>query len=232
MNSTFSNISLIETLEAIIDEMRESGVVVGAYDGANTTFTGANSLKKNDIVSIGGERLRVIEASSTSFKVFGDYHSETSYKALAPYFLYGHILEIANVLAEKSDKPLAYKYQNYPVIMLPLDIQSSYKQGETTFNNVRLIIANRALPENKASDRLTDNFIPVLYPIYEALITKLSRSPLFDNRMSRPFITHKKYDRLFWGTQLNSNSTNNVLRDYLDAVEVTELNLIVKNQNC
>lgn len=151
-----------------------------------------------------------------------------------PYFRYGNIKEIGNLLMEVDKSSNSLKYKKYPLVILPLDVSSNYNQKKNTFDyeNVTLYIVNYTKPESSASQRKTESFDAVLIPIYERLIKAVRNSPMIDNSNNIPFIAHTKTDRYFWGSSLNKNNTKNILGDYLDAIEISKLKLSVKNINC
>ena len=231
----FKNISIIDVVSDIVDSMRPQGGYTGAtYDGTHTTVTASNSFKPFDMVMIGSIDYAIVSATSTTFKVKGDVTGETTYKGLAPYFAYGHILEIANKLIRIDKSKGVKKFEKYPIILLPLDVSSEYNQlfGSFDYSDVTIYIANKTEPTYTAADRLEHSFEPVLYPLYESFMEQLRINPNVLQSDNTPFPKHTKIDRFFWGTQLNQNSTKNILNDYLDCIEINKLKISIKNINC
>ncbi len=230
----FSNLDIIDVIGDVVDSMRLSGSYTASFDGTNSTVTADNSFQPMETVIINSTDYLIISATSTEFVIKGDVTSENTYQAAAPYFSFGHILEIANELTKKDNSTGLLKFQKYPIILLPLDVVSQFNQLRGTFDyeNVRILIANRTQPQYTATQRRANNFIPTLWPLYETFIEKLSRAVGTENGSNIPFISHKKTDRFFWGTELNSNSTKNIVNDFLDCVEISELNIKVKKINC
>lgn len=145
-----------------------------------------------------------------------------------PYFEFGHIKEIANTLRSKpKDK--------YPLIILLLDVTSKFQKLTNTFDyqNVTIYIVNHTEPNYSAAQRKSLVFDAVLIPIYENFIEAIRENKTdIDNRNNIPFIEHSKTDRYFWGSSLNAGSTNNVVGDYLDCIELKFQSIKVKNINC
>jgi len=229
----FKNIDIIKVIAEIVDDMRVVGTITSAvFDGIYTTIISENTLKNRDVVMIGSIDYVIKSVLSTKFQVKGDATGNTTYKSLAPYFSYGHILEIANELTKKDNSTAIKSFEKYPIILLPLDLDSEFNPLFNSFDytNVRLIIANKTQPTYTSKDRIKENFDPILYPLYEQLITGLSRNRSIIPQQIAPFTPHKKTDRLFWGSQLNNNA--NVVNDFLDAIEVSNLSLRIINTKC
>ena len=229
----FKNVNIIDVISDIVDSMRESGGISSStYVGGYTTVNAANNLNKYEVVLIGSKEYSVIERTDLTFKVKGDATGEDTYKALAPYFSYGHILEIANSLMEKDSSTLLNSFKKYPRILLPLDITGTYNPTFDAYDytDITLIIVNKTEQTYKAARRLELSFKPTLYPLYEDLIKAIRLNRSIIPQEVAPFISHEKTDRFFWGSQLNP--TGNVVNDFLDAIEIKKLNIRVNNINC
>ena len=138
-----------------------------------------------------------------------------------PYYLYGHPKEIFNTLSEK-DQNETYKYSKYPLIALFQDFEESVEKDLVTVQNITIVIMTETSPDYKASNRYENTFTPVLIPIYDLLMKHLKWSPFV---RSDDFYTHKKHDRLYWGT---GDEWGNMLRignDALDAIVISGLSL-------
>ena len=229
----YQNVELVPVMEDIVDSMRvELEYSTSTFDGTYTTINIENNFKAYETVVINDTDYLIYEAGPTFIKVKGDVTMYNEIKSKGPYFLYGHMLEIANVLTER-DKSNNLKFQKYPCIILPMDIESEYdsKGIGMKYRNIKLYIVQYTLPEYRAEDRLEKTFRPVLYPLYEKLIYNIRYNKQV-NTGDGIFPPHKKIDRLFWGTSLNSKNTSTILGDYLDAIEVSGLNLTVTETKC
>lgn len=154
--------------------------------------------------------------------------TKPSVGADAPYYLYGHPRDVVNQLSMK-DKHGTLKFKKFPVIILLQDFDETMGESglivsETSLN---IIIATSTDPNYISSDRYTNTFKPILYPLYELFIEKIATSNYF-LEVEQGLVPHTKTDRLFWGTN-NANTGN----DYLDAIEISDLNLkLSKTKNC
>lgn len=143
----------------------------------------------------------------------------------APYYMYGHPLEVINTLAEK-DLHSTYKYMRYPLIALFQDFEESNLRSMTAKSSVSLniIIADLTSPDYKSDQRYTNVFKTVLYPLYNLLIYHIQRSGLFSN-VGPGLVPHNKIDRLSWGRQGLSGNEGAIGFDHIDAIEIQNLEL-------
>lgn len=160
---------------------------------------------------------------------FVDIIGDIAEKAIAEfgsgYYLYGHPLEIFNILAEKS-KSETFKYSKYPLIALYQDFEEDVKQYETIVKGITIVIMTETSKTYTAPNRYANTFIPVLQPLYEALIKQIQRSKYVssDNYM------HTKTDRLYWGKSDEFGNSGNIGNDALDAIVIRNLELkLIKN---
>ena len=84
-------------------------------------------------------------------------------------------------------------------------------------------------------ERYAKNFIPVLYPIYEAFLNKINTFT-YGKRNGKPFLTksvdfikHTKIDRPFWGRDTFLKNDANRFNDYIDAIEIRDLDLLINS---
>jgi len=130
----------------------------------------------------------------------------------APYYYYGHPLEIVNTLMEK-DASDVWRLKKYPAVFLFL--KPTTKEQRNNFESeadIDIIIVTDTKPEWKASDRDTNVFVPILIPLYQKLIHALGHTTGMLFRGEHTFIKH-----YYWGsTQTGANIAN----DYADAIEI------------
>lgn len=146
----------------------------------------------------------------------------------APYFRYGHIKEIENLLSKKRNA-------KYPLIILRLDTPGTFSRSNIKYmdyRDVTIYIVSWTKKNYVAEQRKTLVFDAVLNPIYENLINELRNNPNFDHSNMIPYIDHTKTDRYFWGSELSPQPTESVLGDPLDCIELNFPSLLVKNLNC
>lgn len=143
------------------------------------------------------------------------------------HYLHGHPLEIVTTLAERDGSD-TLMFQKYPLVCLFQDTPEEMNPGIGIHERTRLNLAivNWTEPSYKAPERYAINFKPILYPIYESLMEAIRLSPqimLEDQR-----VKHTKTDRLQWGTRRAGEK----MGDFLDAIEITNLNLSIYIENC
>jgi hypothetical protein len=138
-------------------------------------------------------------------------------------YLHGHPLEIINILSEKSANS-RFKYEKYPLIALFQDFKENVTiTGRTVNLNILIITESKAVWN--APERYLNTFNPVLYPLWDLLIKNIKRSKYIDNKME---LTYDKTDRLFWGKQGLYGTEANIFNDFIDAIEIENLKLEIK----
>ncbi len=142
-----------------------------------------------------------------------------------PYYLYGHPLEIFNILSEKS-KSESFKYSKYPLIALYQDFEENVNTTETIVENITIVIMTETSRTYKAPNRYTNTFTPTLQPLYELLIKYIQRSKY----VSSEDYQHTKIDRLYWGKNDEFGNSGNIGNDALDAIVISGLNLRIIKQ--
>lgn len=142
----------------------------------------------------------------------------------APYYMYGHPLEIINTLAAKENNG-AYKFKKYPLIALFQDFEEEKGADQSINSSVSLnivICVNSTIDFNSA-ERYTNSFKTVLYPLYNLLLDKISDSNYVN--VTRNAIPHIKIDRVFWGKAGLYGGEANIFNDIIDAIEIQNLQL-------
>jgi hypothetical protein len=147
----------------------------------------------------------------------------------APFYMYGHRLEIARNLTSRPNGKV-FTYQKYPLIALRLDIPEEHEDG---FIKYKLNIGIFAFTDKNytAEQRYEKVFKPVLYPLYDLFIKALYDSGLFSwslTDLERP--RHTKIDRPFWGVSAVEQNTANIFSDPLDAIELLNLEINSKKR--
>lgn len=156
--------------------------------------------------------------------------TELGYTVFFRYGTYEELVENLRVLNYNDDVTSLDENRNYPLIWLPLDIEEQHGNDYSYLATIKLILATQTLPDYTTEERFTNSFKAVLQPIYECLLDKLVTCGYFE-QSSPELIEHNKYDRVHWGkTQLIDTNGNGL--DFVDAIEITELKLNVKLNNC
>lgn len=145
-------------------------------------------------------------------------------------YLWGHPLEIVTTLQEYTKNPVK-ESRKFPLIALFTDIVVRRHQPIGFFGSVRLnmVIANITKPEYKAAERLAVNFQPILQPIKEELIRQIDRHPQWTHGGE---VTYEEIERYYWGKQGLYGNQGNIFNDYIDCIELREINLNIKKKQC
>lgn len=139
--------------------------------------------------------------------------------------LVGHHNEIRNrLVAQKSGK--------YPLIAVFQDFveRKGDISGYPTVD-LQLIILYYTQKTSYTEDRYDKVFKPILYPIYDELLTQIIKHPevaiISPNR-----IEHDKIDRPHWGDPGTYGNKEYLLDDVLDGIELRNLKLVLQKIKC
>lgn len=218
--------TLVDILGTIVATLRATGTVDDTSEASGiTTITSANSLEANEVVTMGSVDYRVLTASSTQFTVTGTGIVASTWIAKAPYYDYGHPLEIINTLKEKGGNDTK-KYEKYPLIWLWLDydddVTVSTRTKHVIAENLIIVIMTETKKNYKAENRYDNVFVPILIPLYDSLMSAILESSQVH---SDDKYHHKKKNRLYWGKEDLYGNVGNIGNDALDAVIVSGLDL-------
>lgn len=124
--------------------------------------------------------------------------------------------EINEVLTIKSQQALL-DGQQWPLFALLMSFAED--KGKTVgidgVEDLNIIIARRGNSTDRTPARYTNNFKPVLYPIYLEFLNQLYLSPVFS--VSTPDnIPHTKIDFPYY----NADKDVNVFNSYVDAIQI------------
>jgi hypothetical protein len=216
--------------EAVVDSIRKTGTITDSVvNGSTTLLTTDNAdgfLKKDQVLLIDGKDCRINEATDTTIIVNQVVGGATSWKALFPYFMDGHVEEVAERLSEKDkSNNNVIMYTKYPLVILIQNIKYRIHSVKSNEANVAFLIVNGTNAGYITVTRRENNFNPIIDPIYNELIGALKNSSTFriDNEyfgVSREF---------YWGSEF---ADKNPLNDRLDSISVENLNLILTTPKC
>lgn len=148
------------------------------------------------------------------------------------FFTYGSVSELITKLSIMSKyKDSAEK--KYPLIALFTDIEEKRGvqvniQSEVIIQSI--IFATFTSKDYHSEERMENSIKSILHPIYQEFLEQLKRSGYFlivDSKL----IPHTKINRLSWGKSAIFTA-NNLGTDYIDAIEITNLNLKIKTKIC
>lgn len=158
-----------------------------------------------------------------------DWTFDQTFSGGAPYYMFGHRLEISNRLTE-MEKNTEKKNMKYPLIALRLDIPEERSGGIVQYT-LNLLIVTLTNKTYNAEERLENTFKPILYPIYELFIEKLQESGLFVWQSPLQAPRHTTIDRYYYGKAGEEANIAHLFNDPLDAIEIVNLKL-TKIINC
>lgn len=215
---------IVDMFEEIIDNIRETGIIISFIESSGSyTITTTNTLINGWHVTIDSVDYEISNVSTTEFTISGETgidFTNKSWKALEPFYDYGHIIDIMNKLTIKDGNAIN-KYQKYPLIALILDIEENHDKGINYIYEFapRIIILDTTDKNYTSQERYINVFKITLYPIYENLIKNIKDYQNFDFKPTM-LLPHKKYDRVFWGNESANGNTATILNDYLDGIDL------------
>lgn len=142
------------------------------------------------------------------------------------HYIFGPRIEIIETLTQKS-KSNEYKFKKYPLVCLFTDIEEPMGfVGEYSDLRLNLAIIYGTKDTFKAEQRLENNFKPVIMPIYHALMNEISiRGNAFLGTSDIQNIKHTATRRYFWGTESIGGPSENVIHDFVDGLDIKNLQL-------
>lgn len=144
----------------------------------------------------------------------------------APYYLYGHRLDISNRL-DRMGQDKVNKYRKYPLIALRMDIDEEII-GDVTRLNLNIALMKKTSKQWSTVERYQNNFKQSLIPLYELFMDTLRDSGLFMWEGEIERAPHTRIIRPYWGTVSSppsEGSDKNVFTDPLDAIEIINLRI-------
>ena len=145
-----------------------------------------------------------------------------------PYvkFRHGTWLDILNELTIDSAHPNdAIKNEKYPLVCLIHQFDEKYTSNEVDDIDVTLVIVCNSTATKTTADRYSDNFLPILYPIYQELKQVIADSYHFLGYNSK--FSHSKRDLIHAGQESADGNTAYKLPDVLDGILMGNIKLKV-----
>lgn len=173
----------------------------------NQTLLG--KIQANETAALGSTMIQQIRYSKSSFK------------------------ELIETLLQ-ADKSGEERFNKYPLIHLVQDIivERGVDVGLYGTASLNIIFIHQTVQTYKISDRDEKVFKPVLYPIYYEFMDQLRRSNwIFGSFAETGEFRHRMIKRAFWGNR-KLESSENILNDYVDAIEIQNLIIKFNFSNC
>ena len=141
-------------------------------------------------------------------------------------YLWGSAREVQQTLIEWSKDPVM-KSQKYPCLILFTPVKVPREQGNNDPANVtpEIVIVTDTKKNYKSSERKQFIYEPILWPIYDRFMYYVKLSEYFNNNSSGR-IPHTTVDRFYYSP--TPAHEQNVFSAVLDAVEISDLELILK----
>jgi len=144
-------------------------------------------------------------------------------KGLAPFYLYGHKLEVANRLAIKNNDAV-YKEQKYPLVALFMDYPERFVEGMVNYT-LHIVIMNLTDRNYLMEERDEKIFKPILYPLFDSFMIRLRRVGKFVWPGDMQYPPMNKVDRPYSGIVYEQGNLKYIFNDRLDAIEISDLKI-------
>lgn len=144
------------------------------------------------------------------------------------FFEFGHYREIVRNQTMKSGNP--NKPQRYPLLWLVMDFEEHHGKYSAVYaeGDFQIIIAMDTTADRTMQQRRDEVFLPILYPIYEALVQVILDTPKIVTIGTD--LKHTKTDRPYWGGQDGyGNGEVNLFNDHIDAIQIKLPQLKIKD---
>lgn len=146
-------------------------------------------------------------------------------------YQYGTIEELNQTLQSWSETATFNAYK-FPLVFIlqPFKITRGFENYFGRLTGLRLFIINKTEADYKAKDRMTNNFKPVIYPIYREMLRQIDLSVPFTGTKGQGVqnIPHSVIDMYYW-----NEMSQRFLNDIVDTMVVDEMQLNINhNPNC
>jgi hypothetical protein len=146
-------------------------------------------------------------------------------------FLYGSYNHIRQRLASK-DKSEGNKEVKYPLIALIYSFDERKVSGKDSLDvSLTFLICTESENSMYSEDRYTQNYLPILYPIYAEFMSVVESSNYFRKYHSRG-VPHIKVDDLHMGEESGGGKIAYILPDVVDGIWIKDLELSVLPNMC
>lgn len=148
------------------------------------------------------------------------------------FFDWGHYTEVFRNITEKSGGTTIKR--KYPLVWLVMDMtEDRYGDIEPSLYGsapAHILIINDTKQDATMEQRERDVFDKILNPIYDELINQIKNSKYLSNSLPL-LLKHKKTNRYYWDGK-DGDGVANLFGDYVDAIQIKNLVMNFKQQNC
>ena len=113
----------------------------------------------------------------------------------------------------------------YPLVALIEPFRQRITDDGTRAN-LRLLIATMTSKTLKADERLEQNYKPILFPAYEALIDEIKRVTASST------LEHTLINHFEMGRESLQGCDKAILDDHVDAIEINDMNVLFRENKC
>ncbi len=146
-------------------------------------------------------------------------------------FIPGTLLHIVARLEEMSSDP-GVKDNRFPLIGFVHDFKTTYfKNNPIPEVTVRIFIANLTAQDRRTEDRMTVNFMPILYPLFSEFISQIKASNYFMKDYGSE-IEMEIFDRMHWGKEGIYGPEKYEINEFIDGIEIQNMRLRLNIPNC
>jgi hypothetical protein len=134
----------------------------------------------------------------------------------------------------QADKSGEERFKKYPLVHLIQDIvtERGSDLGFYGTPNLNIVFIHQTQQAFKTQERDDKVFKPVLWPLYVEFMEQLKRSAwIMDTWQVTGEFRHRVIKRAFWGNR-QLKSSENILNDYVDAIEIQNLAVKINYSNC
>jgi len=226
-------------MSAVVTSMKPTiSCSAAVVSGGGATVTIGNLERSVTSKLFVSERVKLTYTSSTVYAYISSVTNDTIIITLPAnqvhpptacsvvlVFDHGHPLEIVNNVQQYSQSD-TLKYESFPRICLFHDFEE-----KITFEKLvtlDIIIVTDTDPAYTAPQRYTNSFDPILTPLYNLFMAELAASD-YIGTTDNNYFKHTKIDRLYWGKNGLYGNTGNIFNDFIDAIEINKLELIINN---
>jgi hypothetical protein len=164
--------------------------------------------------------------------IFEELVSNVSVTLQRPiYFFYGSRKELVAHL-DMLDAGTTTKDKKYPLVWFVYPFTKRFHDGSQDYcelPDLAIYICTGAKQSSSTKERMTESFIPTLYPIYEELMKEIDLTSKLHYYTSE--IEHDLIDWPFWGEPEGRQEVN-PLNDIVDAVLIRNLKLFLNQDLC
>ncbi|MES2428240.1 MAG: hypothetical protein V4560_14770 [Bacteroidota bacterium] len=165
------------------------------------------TIQVNETAALGGTKIQQIRYSKSSYN------------------------ELLETLAQ-ADGSSEERFNKYPLIHLVQDVTVERGSDVGIFGttSLNIVFIHQTEQTYKVEDRDAKVFKPVLWPIYYDFMAQLYNSKWFVMNDTGEY-RHQVTKRAYWGNR-KLKSSELILNDFVDAIEVRNLNLKFFFKNC